>query len=148
MSEMCSLLVTNVMQCCSTLVRCLKQTGRICLGPLRLSTFTLSDALPTPPTLQLHCTATLENTLTGQEVCTCPLFSLTLCNLNEMHLCWKCWLLLLFLLSVWTPRNKCYSGKSQMNVACCFLSPLQMSTKQMQQSKLVLFSGLCDSSIQ
>lgn len=50
-------------------MRCLKQTGRICLGPLRLSTLTLSDSLPTLPTLQLHCTATLENTLTGQEVC-------------------------------------------------------------------------------
>lgn len=52
----------------STLVRCLKQTGRICLGPLRLSTLTLSDTLPTLPTLQLHCTAALENTITGQEV--------------------------------------------------------------------------------
>nr|XP_046270775.1 serine/threonine-protein kinase SMG1 isoform X2 [Scatophagus argus] len=58
-----------------TLVRCLKHTGRICLGPLRLSTLTLSDALPTLPTLQLHCTATLENTLTGQEGCVIPLCS-------------------------------------------------------------------------
>uniref|UniRef100_A0A3P8VUM7 non-specific serine/threonine protein kinase n=1 Tax=Cynoglossus semilaevis TaxID=244447 RepID=A0A3P8VUM7_CYNSE len=58
-----------------TLVRCLKQTGRICLGPLRLSTLTLSDGLPTLSTLQLHCTATLENTLTGQEDCVIPLCS-------------------------------------------------------------------------
>uniref|UniRef100_A0A665V5R4 non-specific serine/threonine protein kinase n=1 Tax=Echeneis naucrates TaxID=173247 RepID=A0A665V5R4_ECHNA len=58
-----------------TLVRCLKQTGRICLGPLRLSTLTLSDALPTLPTMQVHCTATLENTLTGQEDCVIPLSS-------------------------------------------------------------------------
>lgn len=52
------------------LLRCLKQTGRICLGPLRLSTLILADNLPTLPTLQLHCTSMLENTLTGQEVCT------------------------------------------------------------------------------
>ncbi|KAJ0058451.1 hypothetical protein NL108_014651, partial [Boleophthalmus pectinirostris] len=58
-----------------TLVRCLKQTGRICLGPLRLSTLTLSDALPIPPLLQLHCTSTLENTLTSQEECVIPLYS-------------------------------------------------------------------------
>ncbi|XP_074552097.1 serine/threonine-protein kinase SMG1 isoform X2 [Halichoeres trimaculatus] len=57
------------------LVRCLKQTGRICLGPLRLSTLTLSDALPSLPTLQLHCTATLENTFTGKEDCVIPLSS-------------------------------------------------------------------------
>ncbi|XP_030266247.1 serine/threonine-protein kinase SMG1 isoform X5 [Sparus aurata] len=66
-----------------TLVRCLKQTGRICLGPLRLSTFTLSDALPTPPTLQLHCTATLENTLTGQEDCVIPLSSEALSSCKQ-----------------------------------------------------------------
>ncbi|XP_039860968.1 serine/threonine-protein kinase SMG1 isoform X2 [Simochromis diagramma] len=58
-----------------TLVRCLKQTGRICLGPLRLSTLTLSETLPTFPTLQLHSTATLENALTGQEDCVIPLCS-------------------------------------------------------------------------
>ncbi|TKS88123.1 Serine/threonine-protein kinase SMG1 [Collichthys lucidus] len=70
-----------------TLVRCLKQTGRICLGPLRLSTLTLSDALPTLPTLQLHCTATLENTLTGQEDCVIPLCSeaLTSCKQQDVQ---------------------------------------------------------------
>uniref|UniRef100_A0A8C2ZQ79 non-specific serine/threonine protein kinase n=1 Tax=Cyclopterus lumpus TaxID=8103 RepID=A0A8C2ZQ79_CYCLU len=66
-----------------TLVRCLKQTGRICLGPLRLSTLTLSDALPTLPTLQLHCTATLENTLTGQEDCVIPLCSEALSSCKQ-----------------------------------------------------------------
>lgn len=50
------------------LLRCLKQTGRICLGPLRLSTLIVADNLPTLPTLQLHCTSMLENTLSGQEV--------------------------------------------------------------------------------
>ncbi|KAG8006642.1 Serine/threonine-protein kinase SMG1, partial [Nibea albiflora] len=70
-----------------TLVRCLKQTGRICLGPLRLSTLILSDALPTLPTLQLHCTATLENTVTGQEDCMIPLCSeaLTSCKQQDVQ---------------------------------------------------------------
>ncbi|XP_068192330.1 serine/threonine-protein kinase SMG1 isoform X2 [Antennarius striatus] len=66
-----------------TLVRCLKQTGRICLGPLRLSTLTLSEALPTLPTLQLHCTATLENTLSGQEDCVIPLSSEALSSCKQ-----------------------------------------------------------------
>ncbi|XP_072224935.1 serine/threonine-protein kinase SMG1 isoform X3 [Leuresthes tenuis] len=71
-----------------TLVRCLKQTGRICLGPLRLSTLTLSDALPTLPTLQLHCTATLENTLTGQDDCVIPVSSeaLNSCKQQDVQL--------------------------------------------------------------
>ncbi|XP_022609395.1 serine/threonine-protein kinase SMG1 [Seriola dumerili] len=69
-----------------TLVRCLKQTGRICLGPLRLSTLTLSDALPTLPTLQLHCTATLENTLTGQEDCVIPLSSEALSSCKQQDI--------------------------------------------------------------
>ncbi|XP_061604634.1 serine/threonine-protein kinase SMG1 [Phyllopteryx taeniolatus] len=66
-----------------TLVRCLKQTGRICLGPLRLSTLTLSDALPTLSTLQLHCIATLENTLSGQEDYVVPLNSETLSSCKQ-----------------------------------------------------------------
>ncbi|GLD61314.1 serine/threonine-protein kinase SMG1 isoform X1 [Lates japonicus] len=69
-----------------TLVRCLKQTGRICLGPLRLSTLTLSDALPTLPTLQLHCTATLENTLTGQEDYVIPLSSEALSSCKQQDI--------------------------------------------------------------
>ncbi|XP_013880332.1 serine/threonine-protein kinase SMG1 isoform X3 [Austrofundulus limnaeus] len=71
-----------------TLVRCLKQTGRICLGPLRLSTLTLSDALPTLPTMQLHCTAAMENTLTGQDDCVIPLSSeaLNTCKQQDVQL--------------------------------------------------------------
>uniref|UniRef100_A0A3Q3Q4X1 non-specific serine/threonine protein kinase n=1 Tax=Monopterus albus TaxID=43700 RepID=A0A3Q3Q4X1_MONAL len=69
-----------------TLVRCLKQTGRICLGPLRLSTLSLSDALPTLPTLQLHCTATLENTLAGQEDCVIPLSSEALSSCKQQDI--------------------------------------------------------------
>ncbi|XP_056263705.1 serine/threonine-protein kinase SMG1 isoform X2 [Pseudoliparis swirei] len=65
------------------LVRCLKQTGRICLGPLRLSTLTLSDALPTLPMLQLHCSATLEHTLTGQQDCVIPLCSEALSSCKQ-----------------------------------------------------------------
>ncbi|XP_023140718.2 serine/threonine-protein kinase SMG1 isoform X2 [Amphiprion ocellaris] len=70
------------------LVRCLKPTGRICLGPLRLSTLTLSDALPTLPTLQLHCTAILENTIAGQEDCVIPLYSeaLSSCKQQDVQL--------------------------------------------------------------
>uniref|UniRef100_A0A7N8X3L8 non-specific serine/threonine protein kinase n=1 Tax=Mastacembelus armatus TaxID=205130 RepID=A0A7N8X3L8_9TELE len=69
-----------------TLRRCLKQTGRICLGPLRLSTLTLSDALPTLPTLQLHCTATLENTISGQEDCVIPLGSEALSSCKQQDI--------------------------------------------------------------
>ncbi|XP_038156782.1 serine/threonine-protein kinase SMG1 [Cyprinodon tularosa] len=71
-----------------TLVRCLKQTGRICLGPLRLSTLTLCDALPTLSTLQLHCTSALENALTGQEDCLIPLSSeaLNSCKQQDVQL--------------------------------------------------------------
>uniref|UniRef100_A0A674MC73 non-specific serine/threonine protein kinase n=1 Tax=Takifugu rubripes TaxID=31033 RepID=A0A674MC73_TAKRU len=57
------------------LLRCLKQTGRLCLGPLRLSTLNVADNLPTLPTLQLHCSSMLENTLIGQEECVIPLSS-------------------------------------------------------------------------
>ncbi|KAF7200875.1 serine/threonine-protein kinase SMG1 isoform X2 [Nothobranchius furzeri] len=71
-----------------TLVRCLKQTGRICLGPLRLSTLTLSDALPTLPTLQLHCAFALENTLMGQDDSFIPLSSeaLNSCKQQDVQL--------------------------------------------------------------
>ncbi|XP_041633863.1 serine/threonine-protein kinase SMG1 isoform X3 [Cheilinus undulatus] len=65
------------------LVRCLKQTGRICMGPLRLCTLTLSDSLPSLSTLQLHCTATLENTLSGQEDCMIPLSSEALSSCKQ-----------------------------------------------------------------
>ncbi|XP_047215191.1 serine/threonine-protein kinase SMG1-like [Girardinichthys multiradiatus] len=71
-----------------TLVRCLKQTGRICLGPLRLSTLTLSDSLPTLSTLQLHVTTALENTLMGQDDCVIPLSSeaLNSCKQQDVQL--------------------------------------------------------------
>lgn len=91
------------MWCYSTLVRCLKQTGRICLGPLRLSTLTQSDALPTLPILQLHCTATLENTLTGQEVCTLPL-SIELYVIISME-CFYGLIYWFLKMLVWTPEN-------------------------------------------
>lgn len=51
----------------STLVKYLKQTGRIALGPLRLSTLTLCDTLPTLGTLQLHCASSLETFLCSQH---------------------------------------------------------------------------------
>ncbi|XP_018612751.2 serine/threonine-protein kinase SMG1 isoform X2 [Scleropages formosus] len=60
------------------LLKYLKQTGRICLGPLRLSTVTLSDSLPTLSSLQLHCAAALEASLGNQlapEDCLVPLYS-------------------------------------------------------------------------
>ncbi|KAG7459406.1 hypothetical protein MATL_G00210290 [Megalops atlanticus] len=59
-------------------VRYLKQTGHIALGPLRLSTLTLSGTLPTVSTLQLHCATALENSLScqlGPEDCLIPLYS-------------------------------------------------------------------------
>ncbi|XP_035261317.1 serine/threonine-protein kinase SMG1 [Anguilla anguilla] len=61
-----------------TLVKYLKQTGRVSLGPLRLSTLTLSGSLPTMSTLQLHCATYLESSLSSQlssEDCLIPLCS-------------------------------------------------------------------------
>ncbi|XP_024124914.1 serine/threonine-protein kinase SMG1 [Oryzias melastigma] len=71
-----------------TLVRCLKQTGRICLGPLRLSTLTLSPGLPSQSTLQLHCTTSLESMLTGQDDSWIPLSSEALhsCKQQDVQL--------------------------------------------------------------
>lgn len=51
----------------STLVKYLKQTGRIALGPLRLSTLTLCDSLPTLGALQVHCASSLETSLCTQH---------------------------------------------------------------------------------
>ncbi|KAK0144339.1 Serine/threonine-protein kinase SMG1 [Merluccius polli] len=70
-------------QSSETLVRYLKQTGRISLGPLRLSTLTLSSSLPTVSTLQLYCTTALDNTLTGQEDCMIPLDSEALSSCKQ-----------------------------------------------------------------
>ncbi|TRY87779.1 hypothetical protein DNTS_015691 [Danionella cerebrum] len=67
----------------------LRQTIRICLGPLRLSTLTLSESLPTLSTLQLHCANSLENSLCNQqpEECLIPLFSdaLTTCKQQDVQ---------------------------------------------------------------
>ncbi|XP_076852273.1 serine/threonine-protein kinase SMG1 [Brachyhypopomus gauderio] len=74
------------------LVKYLKQTGRIALGPLRLSTLTLADCLPTLNTLQLHCASSLEASLGSQqpaEDCVIPLFSeaLTTCKQQDVQPC-------------------------------------------------------------
>uniref|UniRef100_A0A8B9KFC0 non-specific serine/threonine protein kinase n=1 Tax=Astyanax mexicanus TaxID=7994 RepID=A0A8B9KFC0_ASTMX len=65
----------------NTLVKYLKQTSRITLGPLRLSTLTLSDSLPTLNTLQLHCASSLETSLC------IPLYSeaLTTCKQQDVQ---------------------------------------------------------------
>ncbi|MGH0130148.1 UNVERIFIED_CONTAM: hypothetical protein FKN15_041199 [Acipenser sinensis] len=68
------------------LVKYLKQTARISLGPLRLSTLTLSGSLPTLSTLQLQCATTLENTLTSRlasEHSMIPLYSQALCSCKQ-----------------------------------------------------------------
>ncbi|XP_016104477.1 serine/threonine-protein kinase SMG1-like isoform X2 [Sinocyclocheilus grahami] len=79
----------KVLASSDTLVKYLKQTGRISLGPLRLSTLTLSDSLPTLSTLQLHCANSLENSLCNQhpEDCLIPLFSeaLTTCKQQDVQ---------------------------------------------------------------
>uniref|UniRef100_A0A672JXD5 Serine/threonine-protein kinase SMG1 n=1 Tax=Sinocyclocheilus grahami TaxID=75366 RepID=A0A672JXD5_SINGR len=79
----------KVLASSDTLVKYLKQTGRISLGPLRLSTLTLSDSLHTLSTLQLHCANSLENSLCNQhpEDCLIPLFSeaLTTCKQQDVQ---------------------------------------------------------------
>ncbi|KAI1896054.1 hypothetical protein AGOR_G00090850 [Albula goreensis] len=69
-----------------TLVKYLKQTGRVSLGPLRLSTLTLSGSLPTLSTLQLHCATHLESSMTSQlssEDCLIPLCSQALSTCKQ-----------------------------------------------------------------
>ncbi|XP_074867075.1 serine/threonine-protein kinase SMG1 isoform X1 [Carettochelys insculpta] len=59
-------------------VKYLKQTSRIAIGPLRLSTLTVSQSLPVLSTLQLYCSSALENTVSSRlssEDCLIPLFS-------------------------------------------------------------------------
>ncbi|XP_028842210.1 serine/threonine-protein kinase SMG1 isoform X2 [Denticeps clupeoides] len=59
------------------LVKYLKQTSRIALGALRLSTLTICGSVPTISTMQLHCASVLENSLTSQvpsEDCLIPLY--------------------------------------------------------------------------
>lgn len=56
------------------MVKYLKQTSRIAIGPLRLSTLTVSQSLPVLSTLQLYCSSALENTVSSRlstEVCGC-----------------------------------------------------------------------------
>ncbi|XP_063453541.1 serine/threonine-protein kinase SMG1-like isoform X5 [Pan paniscus] len=58
-------------------VKYLKQTSRIAIGPLRLSTLTVSQSLPVLSTLQLYCSSALENTVSNRlstEDCLIPLF--------------------------------------------------------------------------
>ncbi|KAM4698242.1 serine/threonine-protein kinase SMG1 [Rhinophrynus dorsalis] len=60
------------------LTKYLKQTARIAIGPLRLSTLTISQSLPILGTLQLYCASSLESTISSKlasEDCLIPLFS-------------------------------------------------------------------------
>ncbi|KAK3520199.1 hypothetical protein QTP70_017920, partial [Hemibagrus guttatus] len=80
----------KVLPSSDTLVKYLKQTGRIALGPLRLSTLTLCDTLPTLGTLQLHCASSLETSLCSQhpsEECLIPLYSeaLSTCKQQDVQ---------------------------------------------------------------
>ncbi|KFU93835.1 Serine/threonine-protein kinase SMG1, partial [Chaetura pelagica] len=59
-------------------IKYLKQTSRIAMGPLRLSTLTVSQSLPVLSTLQLYCSSALENTVSNRltsEDCLIPLFN-------------------------------------------------------------------------
>ncbi|NXW02119.1 SMG1 kinase, partial [Fregetta grallaria] len=59
-------------------IKYLKQTSRIAIGPLRLSTLTVSQSLPVLSTLQLYCCSALENTVSNRltsEDCLIPLFN-------------------------------------------------------------------------
>ncbi|XP_075035849.1 serine/threonine-protein kinase SMG1 [Mixophyes fleayi] len=60
------------------LTKHLKQTARIAMGPLRLSTLTVCQSLPVLGTLQLYCSSSLESTVSSKlssEDCLIPLFS-------------------------------------------------------------------------
>ncbi|XP_014724328.1 PREDICTED: serine/threonine-protein kinase SMG1 [Sturnus vulgaris] len=60
------------------LIKYLKQTSRIAIGPLRLSTLTVSQSLPVLSTLQLYCSSALESTVCNRltsEDCLIPLFN-------------------------------------------------------------------------
>ncbi|XP_043946465.1 serine/threonine-protein kinase SMG1-like [Protopterus annectens] len=59
------------------LVRYLKQASRLAMGPLRLSTLSVSRSLPVMSTLQLYCSTALENTVSyklSSEDCLIPLY--------------------------------------------------------------------------
>ncbi|XP_053551228.1 serine/threonine-protein kinase SMG1 isoform X2 [Bombina bombina] len=60
------------------LTRYLKQTARIAMGPLKLSTLTVSQCLPVLVSLQLYCSSALQNTVSSKlssEECLIPLCS-------------------------------------------------------------------------
>ncbi|OCT64106.1 hypothetical protein XELAEV_18045208mg [Xenopus laevis] len=68
----------------------LKQTARIAMGPLRLSTLTISQYLPMLGTLQLYCSSALDSTVSNKlssEDCLIPLFSeaLRLCKQHDVR---------------------------------------------------------------
>ncbi|XP_063286393.1 serine/threonine-protein kinase SMG1 isoform X2 [Pelobates fuscus] len=68
----------------------LKQTARIAMGPLRLSTLAVSQSLPLLGTLQLYCSSALESTVStklSSEDCLIPLFSEALrsCKQNDVR---------------------------------------------------------------
>ncbi|XP_029431896.1 serine/threonine-protein kinase SMG1 isoform X1 [Rhinatrema bivittatum] len=72
-------------------VKYLKQTSRIAMGPLRLSTLTVSQSLPILGTLQLYCSSAIENTVSSRlssEDCLIPLFSEALrsCKQHDVRL--------------------------------------------------------------
>ncbi|XP_065588599.1 serine/threonine-protein kinase SMG1 isoform X4 [Cyrtonyx montezumae] len=71
-------------------IKYLKQTSRIAIGPLRLSTLTMSQSLPVLSTLQLYCSSALENTVSNRltsEDCLIPLFNdaLRLCKQHDVR---------------------------------------------------------------
>ncbi|XP_053326618.1 serine/threonine-protein kinase SMG1 [Spea bombifrons] len=60
------------------LAKYLKQTARIAMGPIRLSTVTISQCLPLLGALQLYCSSALESTVSSKlssEDCLIPLYS-------------------------------------------------------------------------
>ncbi|KAF3818996.1 hypothetical protein GH733_012413 [Mirounga leonina] len=69
-------------------VKYLKQTSRIAIGPLRLSTLTVSQSLPVLSTLQLYCSSALENTVSNRlstEVCMCTGNFVIVCQSQSTH---------------------------------------------------------------
>lgn len=67
--------------CFRNVIKYLKQTSRIAIGPLRLSTLTVSQSLPVLSTLQLYCCSALENTVSNRLTSEVPL--------RVSHLTWS-----------------------------------------------------------
>ncbi|XP_078521376.1 serine/threonine-protein kinase SMG1 [Lissotriton helveticus] len=60
------------------ILKYLKQTSRIAIGPLRISSLTVSQSLPLLGTIQLYCSSALENSVSNKlstEDCLIPLYS-------------------------------------------------------------------------